>query len=230
MDNQELRRQKIIAKAKLDELKMRLSYGDDVAEAVAAQEKIWIALNKYSPMTVTKDLSNLEVDTNIGGVIKVYEIKAKDIDPLAKEFQGAIDPELIRLSNELTEIDNRKDQKINELQSLDRKKNHRDLVQDIKSIRAEYVNKSDEIYYFKRHGTLPEQTIETLDVGSEYTASLPRDKFELHKKRKSLESSLSKFKSRLKSSKSEAAQKGQLKNIAEAGLKINIIDQLMATL
>lgn len=220
----DIRRQKIVAKAKLDELKMRLSYGEDVAEAVATQEKIWIKLRDYSPLTPSGG------NSDIGGVSKVYEIKHADI--VSFPWEGAVDPVLIQLSNELEEIDNRKTIKINELQKLDRSQKHYALVQEIKAIRAEYLNKSDEIYYYKRHGSLPsaDDGNDDLEIGSEFAATLPRDKYELHKKRKSLESSLSRFKGRLDKAKTDAAKQAQLKNIATAGLKINIIDQLMATI
>ena len=104
------------------------------------------------------------------------------------------------------------------------------------------MNKSDEVYYFKRHGERVSTAFDSAQApgelnselvsfdDSEFVKSLPRDKFELHRLKKNQETYLVKYNGRLKAAKTEVKKAAQRKNISIATIKINTIDQLMSTL
>lgn len=258
MDVTELRRQKIVAKAKLDSIVQLYEHGSASKQDVDAQRKIWDGLKDFDPSRIAKpekvfsELRGTRIDNNIEEFVWDSH---KGINPDAVIYDSGIEEapsleeaaELDEIRKELHEIDMLKNAMCNELASKPRDTNQKALVDDIKALRVEYINKSDEIYYFKRHGervstAAAAATLDKTNNGhqdsvdsisfddSEYVKSLPRDKVELWRLRKNLEANLSKYKGRLEKSKTEVKKAAQRKNISIANIKLNTIDQLMATL
>lgn len=258
MDATELRRQKIVAKAQLDSLVQLYEHGSATKEDVDAQRKIWEGLKEYSlspqsesPLTPKGGIWKIPSKSFIGGVKNVFVVNKDDLVDIGPDthrglnFNGLIvdssleeAAELEEIRKELHEIDMLKNAKCNELASKPRDTNQKALVDEIKALRVQYINKSDEIYYFKRHGErvappAPDGGADLDNVSfddSEYVKSLPRDKVELWRLRKNMEANLSKYKGRLEKSKTDVKKAAQRKNISIANIKLNTIDQLMATL
>lgn len=241
MDDKELRRQKILAKAHFDSVLQMFEHGLATSTEVDAKKKIWEDLKGFDPEMIAKPekvIFRPSVDINA----KVLSENQRGLNPncLIVDSSYVEDSELEAIEFEKHEIDMRKNKKINELTKMPRNSNQLDLVTEIKALRDEYVNKSDEVYYFKRHGqrfSAPlELTNETMNSelvsfdDSEFVKSLPRDKLALHRLKKNQESYLSKYEGRLKVAKTEVKKAAQRKNISIATIKINTIDQLMSTL
>jgi hypothetical protein len=253
MDATELRRQKIVAKAKLDSIVQLYEHGSASKQDVEDQRKIWDGLNEFDPSRIAKtekvfsELRGTRIDNNVEEFVwdshKGINSDAVIYDSGMEEAPSLEEAaELDEIRKELHEIDMLKNAKCNELASKPRDTNQKALVDEIKALRVEYINKSDEIYYFKRHGERVSATLDMTNNGhqdsvdsisfddSEYVKSLPRDKVELWRLRKNLEANLSKYKGRLLQSKTEVKKAAQRKNMSIANIKLNTIDQLMATL
>lgn len=241
MDDKELRRQKILAKAHFDSVLQMFEHGLATKSEVDTKRKIWEDLKGFNPEMIAKPekvIFTPRVDNNA----KVFTETQRGLNPncliVDESFDEAGEIEAIRA--ELHEIDMRKNKKINELAKMPRDSNQLGLVTEIKALREDYINKSDEVYYFKRHGerfSAPlELTNETNNSelvsfdDSEFVKSLPRDKFDLNRLKKNQETYLVKYNSRLKAAKTEVKKAAQRRNISIATIKINTIDQLMSTL
>ncbi|MCP9765141.1 hypothetical protein [Lacihabitans soyangensis] len=243
MDDKELRRQKILAKAHFDSVLQLFEHGLATKDDLEAKRKIWQDLKGFDPAMIAKPekvIFTPRADINV----KVPSETQRGLNPNCLIVDESFDEaaELEAIQAELHEVDMRKNKKINELAKMPRDSNQLPLVTEIKALREEYVNKSDEVYYFKRHGERVSAAFDSAQGpgelnselvsfdDSEFVKSLPRDKLALHKMKKSLESSLSKFKARLAAAKTEVKKASQNKNISIATIKINTIDQLMSTL
>lgn len=246
MDDKELRRQRMLAKAHFDSVLQMYEHGLATKDDLEAKRKIWQDLRDYgqnSELTATGG-GDLRRNTTIDLSAAESTNNLRGMNPEAVIYDSSFDEagELEAIQAELHDIDMRKNKKINELAKMPRDRNQLAMVTEIKGFREEYVNKSDEVYYFKRHGERVSTGFESAQVpgelnselvsfdDSEFVKSLPRDKLALHKMKKSLESSLSKFKARLAAAKTEVKKASQNKNISIATIKINTIDQLMSTL
>lgn len=236
MDDKELRRQRMLAKAHFDSVLQMFEHGLATKDDLEAKRKIWLDLKDYSPPPpkVGVYITPVDIETD------TYRGLNPNCLIVDSSFEEASELEVLRA--ELHDIDMLKNKKINELAKMPRDTNQLALVTEIKALREEYVNKSDEVYYFKRHGERVSTAFDSAQApgelnselvsfdDSEFVKSLPRDKLALHKMKKSLESSLSKFKARLAAAKTEVKKASQNKNISIATIKINTIDQLMSTL
>lgn len=241
MDDKELRRQKILAKAHFDSVLQMFEHDLATKAEVDAKRKIWEDLKGFDPAIIANP-ERLIFKTRGDINAKVPSETQRGLNPniLIVDSIYVEDSELVAIEGEKHEIDIRKNKKINELAKMPRDSNQLALVTEIKALREEYVNKSDEVYYFKRHGerlappapdggaALDSELVSFDD--SEFVKSLPRDKFELHRLKKNQETYLSKYEGRLKAAKTEVKKAAQRKNISIATIKINTIDQLMSTL
>lgn len=212
----------MVAKAQLDNLIHLRSVGMASDADVDAQRVIFENLRNFK-------------STEIKEVVVVKEIETKpQYLPLQAQVadEEVADAELAAILGELSEIDNLKNEKINELQAADRKVNQKRLVNEVKALRDRYLEKSDEVYYYKKHGCRPDnkQNEDVSLIRDSYADSLPRDTFSLIRMKLNLESNLSKYNSRMNQSKTQAKKQHYLQKISEAHIKINVIEQLMTTL
>jgi hypothetical protein len=208
MNNIELRRQIIVAKAHLDNVKLMYEHGSATKEDVDAQRLIWDGLMNFIPGEKILKIANVSDNLDRRKGLNLDYVVVDDVIPESEE--------LLEIQKELAEIDNLKAIATNELQKADRSKNQKDLVQKVKALRKQYLEKSDEIYYFKRHGVKFEKEAENdnFDSGT-FLSTLSRDKVRLFQDIKNKESSLSKFKTRLRDAKSDVKKAHQMKNISK---------------
>ncbi|MGL4630297.1 MAG: hypothetical protein ACRCVT_03750, partial [Leadbetterella sp.] len=216
MNENELRRQKILAKAHLDSAQQSYEHGLISEDELSEKKAIWEGLQNYTLPTFFKPPPVSKIDTHEG----------INLDNIIYDSSTEEAAELIQIRVELNEIDLQKNRKINELAKLPRNVNQKDVVNQIKELRQAYINKSDEIYYFKRHGERV-SVAEVVDPelynfdDSEYVKSLPKDKLELHRLKKNLETYKSKYQARLRDAKTEVKKAQQNRNISEVVIKIN---------
>jgi hypothetical protein len=219
MTAEEIRRQRIIAKATLE----RECHLQAISEVKSTEvlEKQEIIVNQFLKIN-EKDFKN-----------NSQRIR-EDLPKSKVEKENEVDPILAEIRAELSAIDLEKNKQINLLASMPTSSNQKELVAKIKSLREEYVNKNDEVYYFLTHGeryrVTNEETEESGDTLNSIMERLPKDKFMLNKKLNNRRSDLSKYKARLKEAKSEVKKVHQQKNISQAELEINAMEQLMSSL
>jgi hypothetical protein len=223
---EDLRTQRIIAKAHLDLLIEKKSHGTATADQVDAQriifEKLKVATSQAPPINL--------------GVTKVHVIEEKDISnhafPIKVDYDliSSQSEELNSLLSELQEIDLEKNKMCNALAKIPPTINAKKEVQAIKAKREEWLKKSDEIWYYKKHGQLMEQEAKEVPDDGAYLASLPRDRYELEKVRRNVMSNISKCKSKLSAAKEEATKRHHETEQMKWQIKMNIIENLIGSI
>lgn len=224
MSKEEIRRQRIIAKAELDRLLHLKALGEATQEQINAQLVIvdQFRLEFTNGFTVQLPVTDT-ADTQRGlNEPAPPNKKAKDTDPVILEIKA-----------EMLAIENEKNQLGNQLAEMPTDSIQTELVGQIKGLRDQYVEKSDELYYYLNHGVRYQH--DTADKPEEwdeagFEAELPRSKYLLYKKLKNRRCDLSKYKKRLSESKTEVKRANQLKNISRAEIEINAMEQLLSTI
>ncbi|MHA8104810.1 hypothetical protein [Aquirufa nivalisilvae] len=149
---------------------------------------------------------------------KPVEIPVDDLieESITKEDEN---PLLAGIQNQISQLDQLKTKKINELRNMPRDICQVELVQEIKQLREDYLSKVDEYHYARVHGVavqeIKEETIVTLD--------LPTDRLELNRKMLNIRTNLSKYRGYLKAAKTPAKKAHYTKLISQAEIQINLI-------
>lgn len=191
-------------------MKMEKRTGKYSDADIKAQEAIVLSLQNYSndsppnqnPTKTTEKPASIVVNTD-KKVAQIDDKVQKLLDSIKLEMD-AIDNKKNRLGNKMTEIPD--DVKCPE------------LVKEIKALRKQWIEKNDVYWYVRTHGELPDVKSEP-----ELKVELPNDKFELNKMLLNARSNVSKYRSRLLTSKTDVKKQHYEKNIRLTESLINQI-------
>lgn len=178
------------------------------SEQIAEQEEIVLSLRNF--IDSSKSLQ-------IKSAIEPQIIEKKPIFKLSDDVQLLVDA----IKGEMNAIDDEKNELANRMVEIADNINCADIVANIKALRRKWVSKNDIFWYVKTHGEMPEvQSIEN-------SINLPEDKFELNKMLLNARSNLSKYRSRLRGSKTDINKQHYQKQIRMAENLISEIDLKM---
>lgn len=179
--------------------------GKHTKEQIAEQEAILISLRNFTneaPKSPT---------------IEPQIIEKKAVVELSPDVQQLLDV----IKAEMDAIDDEKNELANKMADIPDNVNCADIVAKIKALRKKWANKSDVFWYVKTHGEMPEvQSIEK-------AINLPEDKLELNKMLYNTRSNLSKYRAKLRDSKTEIKKQHYQKQIRMAENLISEIDLKM---
>jgi hypothetical protein len=195
------------AKAMLELMLMEKRTGKYTKEQIAEQEAILLSLQNFNAETIIPQIKPT--------VIEITEKKA--VVELTPEIQNLVDS----IKAEMNAIDDEKNELANRMVDIPDNINCADIVEKIKALRKKWTNKNDEFWYVKTHGEMPEvQSVER-------KIDLPVDKYELNKILHNTRSNLSKYRAKLRDSKTEVKKQHYQKQIRMAENLISDIDLKM---
>lgn len=188
---------------------MEQRLGKYTKKQIAEQEAILLSLRNFN----FEAPKSLPVKPTIDPQI----IEKKPVVELTPEVQQLVDA----IKAEMDAIDDEKNDLANKMVDIPDDVKCADIVAKIKALRKKWTNKSDVFWYVKTHGEMPEvQSVER-------TIDLPEDKFELNKMLHNTRSNLSKYRAKLRDSKTDVKKHHYQKQIRMAENLISEIDLKM---
>ena len=228
---EDMRTQRIIAKATLDLLIQKKSHGTATADQVEAQRVIFEKLrNATSQFVIDEWMKPQTIHFQNGTKIILPEKNEETFRGMNPDVAIENSEELNSLLSELREIDLEKNKMCNALAKISPEINTKKEVQAIKAKREEWIKKSDEVWYYKKHGQRMQVEVKEVPDDGAYLASLPRDRYELEKVRRNAMSNISKHKGKGDLAKEEATKRHHETEQMKWQVKFNIIENLIGSI
>lgn len=188
---------------------MQKKTGKYTDQQIAEQQDILLSLRNFN----IESPKSLPVKPTIDPQI----VEKKQVVELTPEVQQLVDA----IKAEMDAIDDEKNDLANKMVDIKDDVNCADIVAKIKALRKKWTNKSDVFWYVKTHGEMPEvQSVER-------AIDLPEDKLELNKMLHNTRSNLSKYRAKLRDSKTDVKKHHYQKQIKMAENLISEIDLKM---
>lgn len=166
MDEAQIKKERMRAKAKWQLLKLELRSGKATEQQVQEAQLVWERIGQYTYVPPTPTLAELPL------LPETSEMKTL----------------LVKLERQRAVIDVKKRHVSMRLQTVPASRPCPELTKEILDYRAQWEELGDAIQYVRRYGHLPSQEPEDQEVGFpvNYAEDLPRDKWELDRMMKNM--------------------------------------------
>ena len=212
----ELKAQRIRAKANLELLEMNLRTGKSTPDQVQEARDVLEALREHRPGA--EQQAAPVPTTSSRGPERLYLPQAE------RQLSPHVAALAEQVKREMEGIDRQKAVLSNRLKHVPDGVPCRDLTGQILALREEWQAKGDELRYVLEHGNLPDSQEPNPEIDrAVFVESLPTDKLDLDRKIRNEKANLSKYRTRLERSETEAKKAHYRTLVAQAEGRISLM-------